>query len=118
MNTISHLHLYKIVICISILVTKIDLENIMKFDTDWKVYNQYLASPEKEVQSTTNLVAINAIENNVRLWTINMERVKFIVINFYFRYILLNSNSYFEYRLLLKVNSCVEKLKQWDQMQN
>lgn len=56
-------------------MTKIDLENIIKFYTDWNVYNKYLSTPEKYKSSFTNPEAITAIENNVNLWKKSMERV-------------------------------------------
>lgn len=57
------------------LATKIDLENIIKFYTDWNIYNMYLSTPEKYKSSLTNPEAITAIEKNVKLWMKSMERV-------------------------------------------
>ncbi|CAK9824517.1 Dynein axonemal heavy chain 8 [Anthophora retusa] len=60
--------------CEFLSMTKIDLENIVKFYTDWDVYNKYLATAEAFKQSRSNLEAIHAIENNVRMWMKCMER--------------------------------------------
>lgn len=57
------------------LATKIDLENIIKFYTDWNIYNKYLSTPEKYKSSLTNPEAIIAVEKNVKLWMKSMERV-------------------------------------------
>lgn len=57
-------------------MTKIDLENTIKFYTDWNVYNKYLESPEDNKKSLSDPEAARAIENNVRLWMKSMERVK------------------------------------------
>lgn len=65
-------------------MTKLDLENTIRFYTDWEVYNKYLASPEDNKKSLNNPEAIEAIENNVRLWKKNMERVKSMNVAFYF----------------------------------
>lgn len=75
--------LHKTISFMLILVTKIDLESTIKFHTDWEIYNKYLASPDIKVQSATDPAAIKAIENNVRLWMISMERVKFAILHLY-----------------------------------
>ncbi|KAK9298339.1 hypothetical protein QLX08_008257 [Tetragonisca angustula] len=60
--------------CEFLSMTKLDLENIIRFHTDWEVYNKYLASPEDNKNSLSNPEAIEAIENNVKLWKKSMER--------------------------------------------
>ncbi|CAD1473088.1 unnamed protein product [Heterotrigona itama] len=60
--------------CEFLSMTKLDLENIIRFYTDWEVYNKYLASPEDNKKSLSNPEAIEAIESNVRLWKKSMER--------------------------------------------
>ncbi|KOX80134.1 Dynein heavy chain 8, axonemal [Melipona quadrifasciata] len=60
--------------CEFLSMTKLDLENTIRFYTDWEVYNKYLASPEDNKKSLNNPEAIEAIENNVRLWMKSMER--------------------------------------------
>ncbi|XP_048268511.1 dynein axonemal heavy chain 8 [Bombus terrestris] len=65
-------------------MTKIDLENTIKFYTDWEAYHKYLELLENNKQSLTNPEAIEAIENNLKLWMKSMERVKFMSVAFYF----------------------------------
>ncbi|OAD58895.1 Dynein heavy chain 8, axonemal [Eufriesea mexicana] len=60
--------------CEFLSMTKIDLENTIKFYIDWNVYNRYLESLENNKKSISNPEAIHAIENNVRLWMKSMER--------------------------------------------
>lgn len=65
-------------------MTKIDLENTIQFYTDWEAYHKYIKLPENNKQSLTNPEAIEAIENNLKLWMKSMERVKFMSVAFYF----------------------------------
>lgn len=76
--------MYEAIIVIIFLVTKLDLENTIRFYTDWEVYNKYLALPEDNKKSLNNPEAIEAVENNVKLWKKSMERVKSMNVAFYF----------------------------------
>ncbi|XP_043247781.1 dynein axonemal heavy chain 8 [Colletes gigas] len=60
--------------CEFLSMIKIDLENTIKFEIDWDIYNKYLTLPMDNMESDTNLLAIDAIENNVRIWMKSIER--------------------------------------------
>nr|XP_012153549.1 PREDICTED: dynein heavy chain 8, axonemal-like [Megachile rotundata] len=57
-------------------LTKLDLDSTIKFDTDWELYDKYLAQSET-AKSIKDPEIIRAIENNVKIWMKSMERVKF-----------------------------------------
>ncbi|XP_076759064.1 dynein heavy chain 8, axonemal kl-3 [Xylocopa sonorina] len=60
--------------CEFLSMTTIDLENTVKFHTNWEVYDKYLSSPESIKTSLSSPEAIQAVENNVKLWMKSMER--------------------------------------------
>nr|XP_031825788.1 dynein heavy chain 8, axonemal [Nomia melanderi] len=61
--------------CEFLSMTKIDLESIVKFEIDWKIFNMYLAMPGDSLKKTaSNLSAINAVEHIVRKWMKSIER--------------------------------------------
>ncbi|XP_026672559.1 dynein heavy chain 8, axonemal-like [Ceratina calcarata] len=60
--------------CEFLSMTKLDLENTIKFYIDRDIYEKYLSTPEDVKKSLTDPEAIAAIENNVRSWMKSMER--------------------------------------------
>lgn len=62
------------------LVTKIDLENIMRFQVNWDFYQKYLAQPENIRENIHNADVIIAAETDVQIWMKTMERVRFLLI--------------------------------------
>ncbi|XP_076166225.1 dynein heavy chain 8, axonemal kl-3 [Ptiloglossa arizonensis] len=60
--------------CEFLSTTTIDLENTVKFELDWDVYNKYVALPENNAKSIIDPIAIVAIENVVRIWMKSIER--------------------------------------------
>ncbi|CAL7938026.1 unnamed protein product [Xylocopa violacea] len=60
--------------CEFLSMTTMDLENTVKFFTDWEVYDKHLSSPENIKTSLGSPEAVQAVENNVRLWMKSMER--------------------------------------------
>lgn len=57
------------------LVTKIDLENIMRFQINWDLYQRYLMQPENIRENIHNMDIITAAEIDVQMWMKTMERV-------------------------------------------
>lgn len=62
------------------LVTKIDLENIMRFQVNWDFYQKNLMQPENIIENIHNPDVIIAAEANVQMWMKTMERVRFLLI--------------------------------------
>lgn len=56
-------------------MTKLDLEGAVKFDVNWRLYNEYLSTPENVMNNVTNEEVVLEVESNVKKWMISMEHV-------------------------------------------
>lgn len=57
-------------------MTKIDLENVICFQTNWDLYQKCLALPETMKESLRKPNVIEAVEADVQIWMKLMERVR------------------------------------------